>query len=127
MYFAKLKDSIVENVVASDQKFIDRGALGDPSAYVLTDFYTRGNIHYDAENKPDGLPPFRGNFAQIGYTYDTENDVFYSPQPYASWSLDRSTWLWVSPSVIPKDEYLYLWDESLLSWLRLESETKITT
>jgi hypothetical protein len=36
-----------------------------------------------------GVANIRGNYAGIGYTYDADNDVFYSPQPYASWTLDR--------------------------------------
>jgi len=30
----------------------------------------------------------RKQFAGIGYTYDDVNDVFITPQPYPSWSLD---------------------------------------
>ena len=33
----------------------------------------------------------RANYAGIGYTYDSTNDVFYAPQPYASWTLDTGT------------------------------------
>ena len=53
----------------------------------------------------------RANYAGIGYTYDTENDVFYAPRPYASWTLNTSTWLWVAPITYPDDNKMYNWDE----------------
>ena len=41
---------------------------------------------------------FRGNYAGIGYTYDATNDVFYAPRPDASWTLNKTTWLWEPPA-----------------------------
>ena len=38
----------------------------------------------------------RYNFAGIGYTWDSENDAFYAPQPFASWSLDEN-FIWQAP------------------------------
>jgi hypothetical protein len=60
----------------------------------------------------------RGNYAGIGYTYDSVNDVFYAPKPYASWTLNQSTWLWESPVPMPTDEQLYKWDEASLNWVK---------
>ena len=54
-----------------------------------TSYNTVGNTH------TDGGTPFRGNYAGIGFTYDTDNDVFYGPQPYGSWTLNSD---WVSQS-----------------------------
>ena len=53
----------------------------------------------------------RGNYAGIGYTYDATNDVFYSPQPYASWTLDETKWQWICPLTYPDDGSVYTWDE----------------
>ena len=55
----------------------------------------------------------RANYAGIGYTYDTDNDVFYAPQPYASWTLDTDTWQWVCPLTYPDDDKMYYWDEDI--------------
>jgi hypothetical protein len=60
----------------------------------------------------------RYNFAGIGYTWDSENDAFYAPQPYASWSLDEN-FIWQAPVPYPEDaseDKLYEWDEDTLSW-----------
>ena len=72
-----------------------------------TSYNTVGNVHLL------GGTPFRGNYAGPGYTYDTDNDVFYSAQPYPSWSLD-SNWLWQPPIPYPDDgdgDKGYLWNE----------------
>ena len=54
---------------------------------------------------------FRGNYAGIGYTYDSTNDVFYEPQPYASYTLNTTTWKWDPPIPYPEDGNYYHWDE----------------
>jgi hypothetical protein len=54
---------------------------------------------------------FRGNYAGIGFTYDSTNDVFYDQQPFASWTLDTSSWKWQPPLAYPTDGNVYYWDE----------------
>jgi hypothetical protein len=56
---------------------------------------------------------FRKQFAGIGYRYDEVNDIFVSPQPFPSWTLDEN-WDW-QPPVVKPDELSY-WDEESLSW-----------
>ncbi len=60
---------------------------------------------------------FRANFAGIGHTYDPVNDVFISPQPYPSWTLDKN-FHWQAP-VLPPDNAKYIWDESMFEWIKL--------
>lgn len=63
---------------------------------------------------------FRGNYAGVGYTYDTDNDVFYEPQPYASWTISEETnWLWTSPVPYPDDGKEYNWNEETTSWIEV--------
>ena len=57
----------------------------------------------------------RKQFAGIGYTYDAINDVFISPKPYPSWSLDQN-FDWQAPTQMPTEGRWY-WDEDSLSWL----------
>ena len=59
----------------------------------------------------------RKQYAGIGYTYDANNDVFISPQPYPSWSLD-SNFDWQPPTPMPT-EGIWIWDEDNLSWTEL--------
>jgi len=39
----------------------------------------------------------RKNYAGIGFTWDAENQIFWPPQPYPSWTKDVATGSWVSP------------------------------
>jgi hypothetical protein len=57
----------------------------------------------------------RKQYAAIGYSYDSVNDVFIAPQPFASWSLDLN-FDWQPPTPRPKEGF-WNWDEDSLSWL----------
>ena len=59
----------------------------------------------------------RKQYAGEGYTYDKENDVFISPQPYPSWSLNK-VFDWEAPSAKP-DDGEYSWDEKAGEWVAL--------
>lgn len=75
-----------------------------------TSYNTADNTH-----KEDGTA-FRGNFAGIGYTYDAENDVFISPQPFPSWVKTDNNCGWKAPVDYPDDDNLYVWNEETTSW-----------
>tara|TARA_Y100000004_G_scaffold152348_1_gene175470 strand:+ start:974 stop:1342 length:369 start_codon:yes stop_codon:yes gene_type:complete len=57
----------------------------------------------------------RKQFAGIGYTYDDVNDVFITPQPYPSWSLDENH-DWQAPIPMPEDDKGYSWNEETQTW-----------
>lgn len=59
----------------------------------------------------------RGIYAGIGYTYNADEDIFVTPQPYPSWI--RSGSFWNSPTPRPQDNELYFWDEENLVWQEL--------
>ena len=75
-----------------------------------TSYNTIANTH-----TLDGTP-FRGNYAGIGFTYDTDNDVFIAPKPYDSWIIDEDTWTWKAPTPMPNDGNMYMWNEDTQSW-----------
>lgn len=61
----------------------------------------------------------RKQYAGIGFTYDPVADVFIAPQPYPSWSLDDN-FDWQPPT--PRPEGIdWVWDESTLSWIEIET------
>lgn len=62
----------------------------------------------------------RYNYAGIGYIFDELADAFYAPRPYASWSLDRSAYIWRAPKARPDDGKIYVWDEYTLTWTSAE-------
>tara|TARA_Y100000389_G_C17309226_1_gene437086 strand:- start:104 stop:472 length:369 start_codon:yes stop_codon:yes gene_type:complete len=60
---------------------------------------------------------FRKQFAGVGYTYDSNNNVFISPKPFESWTLDEN-FDWQPPVNIPSDfdGINYLWNEKNQNW-----------
>jgi hypothetical protein len=109
-HYAKVENGIVTQVIVAEEDFIATGALGDPAGWIQTSYNTLGNQH------PEGRP-LRGNYAGIGYTYDSVNDVFVAPKPFESWALNNSTWLWEAPTPMPTDGKAYKWDEETTSWV----------
>ena len=56
----------------------------------------------------------RGTYASIGYSYNEEEDIFISPQPFPSWTRNGS--FWKAPVERPEDDGNYIWNESTVSW-----------
>jgi hypothetical protein len=108
-HFAKVCDGIVTQVIVAEQEFFNNFVDSSPGTWLQTSYNTHGNQH------PEGRP-LRGNYAGIGYNYDATNDVFYSPQPYPSWILNNTTWLWEAPVAYPTDGKDYKWNESITNW-----------
>jgi hypothetical protein len=108
-HFAKVLDGKVIQVIVAEHEFFNSFVDTTPGQWIQTSYNTHGNQH--PKNNP-----LRGNFAGVGYTYDRINDVFYAPQPFLSWTLNNSTWLWESPISHPTDNKHYVWDESTISW-----------
>jgi hypothetical protein len=95
--YAKVLNGLVLEVIVADASYFDTFVDSSPGTWLQTSYNTRGNVHYGQDGQPDGLPPFRGNYAGIGYTYDAVNDVFYAPMPTeGDWVLDDQTWTWVA-------------------------------
>ena len=129
-YFAQVipttdvKKFTVTNVIRADQTFIDTL----PGEWIQGDYNTYGNQHFApsppaAPHTPDGGTPIRANYPGIDFIYDTNYTVgdyvgvFYPPQPYPSWTLNTSTFLWDAPVPYPTDGKDYIWDEATKSWV----------
>ena len=111
-HFAKIVDGKVTQVIVAEPEFFDTFVDSSPGQWIQTSYRTQGNQH------PEGRP-LRGNFAGIGYHYDPVADVFYAPQPYASWVLSPLTFLWEAPVAMPADGKTYEWEEATTSWKEL--------
>jgi hypothetical protein len=108
-HFAKVTDGKVVQVIVAEKEFFDTFVDTSPGTWLQTSYNTHGNQH------PEGRP-LRGNYAGIGYNYDATNDVFYAPQPFPSWTLNNTTWLWEAPVAMPTDDKKYKWNESITNW-----------
>jgi hypothetical protein len=115
-HFAKVLDGKAIQIIVADPDFFDTFVDSSPGSWIQTSYNTRGGIHYGPDGEPDGGVALRGNYAGVGYTYDHQNDVFYAPQPYPSWVLNQTTWLWDAPTPYPADGQLYAWDEATVNW-----------
>jgi hypothetical protein len=122
-HYAKVENNIVTQVIVAQKDFID--TLPDKDQWVKTSYNTYGGVHYDPITRlPDGGIPIRKNFASPGHIYDKKLDVFYSPQPAKSWTLNPDTYLWEPPIPYPSDNAfnIYYWDEDAKNWIILEGE-----
>ena len=117
-HYAFIKDNIVTEVITGkDETETAPDGFSDWEEYYLTkrpgqDACKRTSYNTSANTHLLGGTAFRGNYAGQGFTYDSSNDVFYQPQPYASWSLNETTWLWEAPIDYPDDGKGYYWNEN---------------
>jgi len=118
-HFAQINsDNIVTQVLVVSDNDQHRGQdflandLGLGGTWIQTSYNTRANTH------TAGGTPLRGNYAGVGYVYDSTNDVFYPPQPYPSWIISAVTnWIWTAPTPYPTDGKMYSWDETTKAWV----------
>tara|TARA_Y100000004_G_C8922580_1_gene416109 strand:- start:66 stop:485 length:420 start_codon:yes stop_codon:yes gene_type:complete len=82
-----------------------------------TSYNTDKNIH------SNGSTPFRGNYAGIGFIYNSELDIFLPPKPYESWVIDEANATWIAPVAKPEltqqeidDLKYYAWNENIVNW-----------
>jgi hypothetical protein len=103
------ENNIVKRVIVADSQEWCETNLG--GTWIQTSYNTHGNSHVL------GGTPLRGNFAGIGHMYDPVNDVFHAPQPYPSWTLNLTSYVWEAPMAYPQDEKPYIWDENDQAWV----------
>ena len=118
-HFAKVLNGKVVNVIVAEPEVIDSMIDNSPGKWIQTSYNTHGGIHYkpnSQEPREDQSGALRYNYAGIGYIYDKEADAFYEPQPYSSWTLNTSTYMWEAPIPYPTDNKKYNWNEETTSW-----------
>lgn len=128
-HFAKIENNIVvqvevvhNDIVTNEQAGINflQNLYNDTATWKQTSYNTYQNTH-----KLGGIP-FRGNFAGINFIWDSDNNIFLPPKPFASWTKDISSASWQSPLGNAPDFteeqvsqnnarthiWVYSWDES---------------
>lgn len=112
-HYAKLneQDIVVAVIVIADDMETTDGVLDENKAIRFCASLTG----HESWKKTSFNNKIRKQFAGIGYTYDRINDVFVSPKPYASWTLDNN-FDWQPPIARPDDGNIYSWDESSQTW-----------
>ena len=99
--------------------------------WIQTSYNTRNGKYYNTDGtEGDQSKAFRGNYAGIGYTWDEDNQIFWSKKPYASWVKDITTASWKSPigdaPALTEEQqsqndaethsWYYIWNEANTTW-----------
>ena len=116
-HYAKVLNQIVQKVIVADEEFFDTFVDNSPGSWIQTSYNTRGGVHYQPNsNTPsdDQSKALRKNFAGIGHHYDGTG--FYAPQPFDSWTLNSTSYLWEPPVAYPYDGQIYNWNEANQQW-----------
>jgi|TARA_R100001530_G_scaffold58140_1_gene42226 hypothetical protein len=136
-HFAKISDDnvVLQVVVVANANTVnEEGAETESVGQAYLETHNNWPSHlwiktsYNTENNQHKLggTPFRGNYAGVGHTWDSSNEIFWSPKQYDSWTKDIASASWKSPLGNPPDltseqqnqnnalshTWTYIWDES---------------
>ena len=118
--FINPENIVVKVIVGVDETEtqMDNGVEVGGSAEAWEAFYAAQPWHEGLTCKRTSYNNnIRKQYAGIGFTYNTEADVFVAPQPYPSWTLDSShDW---QPPVARPSEGLWAWNEETLAWVEV--------
>tara|TARA_R110000744_G_scaffold19757_1_gene51918 strand:+ start:226 stop:678 length:453 start_codon:yes stop_codon:yes gene_type:complete len=93
--------------------------------WIQTSYNTHSNVHQL------GGTPLRGNYAAIGYIWDSTNQIFLSQKPYSSWVKNLTNAKWESPvgnapeltteqksqnEIDFTHKWIYSWNEENQTW-----------
>lgn len=121
-HFAKVLNGVVQKVIVADPEFFETFVDDSPGEWIQASYNAHGGLHYNPEtNEPDGGEALRKNYPSPGFLYDRDRDAFMPPKPYPSWVLNEFSCLWDAPIPYPDDGKTYIWDESTLSWVQVET------
>lgn len=107
-HFAKIsEDNVVLQVLTLDDKNcvnsegVETESIGQAylethnnwpaHLWIKTSYNTYKNEHRLGDT------PLRGNYAGVGYKWDSTNQIFWLPKPFTSWVKNISTASWTSP------------------------------
>ena len=117
-------DGIEDEAVG--QQYLERHNNWPAQMWIQTSYNTSGNKH----NSGDDSKAFRGNYAGIGYSWDEDNNIFWSKKPFASWVKNTADARWQSPigdapaltaeqeeqNEADTHQWGYSWNEDNQSW-----------
>ena len=108
------------------QAYLQQHCNWPANLWIKTSYNTQFNTHSSGDNSK----AFRGNYAAIGHTWDSDNNIFWAPKPFASWTKNTTTAQWESPagaepSLTAEQQnqneakthlWEYTWNESTKAW-----------
>ena len=72
------------------QQYLQETSNWPAEQWIQTSYNTNNNTH------KNGGTPLRGNYAGIGFIWDSENQIFWGQKPHASWVKNISEARWQS-------------------------------
>jgi len=108
------------------QAFLEQNSSWPAHLWIQTSYNTMFNKHASG----DDSKAFRGNYAGVGFEWDSENQIFWPAKPYPSWVKDTSDANWHSPigdaPALTAEQssqisagtngWIYIWNEENQSW-----------
>lgn len=98
------KDTLDSNNVETEsvgQQFLQNCFNWPAHLWIKTSYNTRRGKYIEPNSNfveaADQSKAFRGNYAQIGMIWDSENNIFIDQKPYPSWIKNVSEARWQSP------------------------------
>jgi hypothetical protein len=120
-HFAKLNEihEVIEVVVVNNEVLLDADGIEQEELGIL---FLRNLYQHSWWVQTSYNSTFRGHYAGNKDIYNKSYDVFISPQPYPSWTLNTETGNWVSPVEMPEmtETTVYKWDESVKNWTEID-------
>ena len=118
-HFAEIDENniVTKVIVVNNEVILDAGEI--ESEEIGIDFceslYGHRNWAQTSYNNN-----FKKQFAGIGFTYDSDKDVFIEPSPHSSWTLNENS-DWAAPVEKPDESGLaenqyYAWYEDSQTW-----------
>ena len=112
-YTSSLKNQFISHSADYSASLLDSETSGSVSQPIEPTFGSTGTVD---TSKTLAL---RGNYAGIGYEYDSTIDAFFAPQPYTSWTKNTSSFSYEAPIAYPSGDATgsytgsYKWDENV--------------
>jgi hypothetical protein len=106
------------------QQYLEKHNNWPAHMWIQTSYNTFGGQHRN------GGIPFRGNYAGMGFIWDSDNQIFWPKKPYSSWVKHIPTASWKSPigdaptlteeqisqNTANTNIWKYIWNEENQSW-----------
>jgi hypothetical protein len=119
-HFAELdENNVVKRVVVVGNDIpTSNGPLGENDMHVDGEKWCQNFFKGGTWKQTSYNANFRKHYGGLGFTYDSEKDIFISPQPYSSWTLNANNdWQapLTKPSIVDDGQDPIVW-EYLISW-----------
>jgi hypothetical protein len=130
-YFAQINQSnTVVKIITVDSQPIEAHG-GDKSVAAenwMKKVFKIPEGHKWVQTSKDSKSNFRKKPAGIGYRYDSNLDIFITPQPYDSWIFTSNN-DWEAPIPYPSitEGYVISWDETNQQWKGFKGVQELST